>query len=142
MSEYVDFERVKADIRQKAQQLATLKDPRQVPPGSIHVDEEMAKAMNNLQVIDRIIMQAGLEVTKLEQEYNLSYVAKAKEYTDERLNEFAETRSGKHSLIKRELSDETRKVSEMQEIHRFFRNQRETMVEMLHFLKKIRRDDL
>lgn len=142
MTETVDFERVKADIRSKAQQLATLKDPRQVPAGSVHVDEEMAKAMNNLQVIDRIIMQAGLEVTKLEHEYNLRYVSMAQSMTDDKLAEYAETRSGKHSLIKRMLADETRKVGEMQEIHRYFKNQRETMTEMMHFLKKIRKDDL
>lgn len=138
MSETVDFEKVKTEIRNKAQTLASLKDPRQVPAGTIHVDEEMAKAMHNLQIIDRIIMQAGLEVTRLEHEYNLMYMVKVGEWTEQKLEQFAETKSGKHSIIKRELADETRKVSEMQEIHRYFKNQRETMTEMMHFLKKIR----
>lgn len=138
MTEPVDFEKVKAEIRSKAKTLATLKDPRQVPAGSLHVDEEMAKAMNNLQIIDSIILQAGLECSRLEHELNLMYVSKSRELTETDLDALAITRSNKHSYIKRLLSVEARNLSEMQEIHRYFRNQRETMTEMVNYYKKIR----
>lgn len=125
-------------IKTKVSELRDVKKPHEIKPGEVDIDMQLLLLATNLQVLDSLVYMSGNESTRLEYEFHKESLRLTTAITEEALVQLGIVKSDRFKHIKNLLAEHRRDWDMMKGKYQFFRGMKDTFVETIQVLKKVR----